>query len=116
MKLSQDQANAIAYHVVLHWLSGPTHLDPDDVDVMKDFNYYHLTEGAYLDMCNDVTKSINKTCGLAMTLTGQWRLDHRDDAIATFVFELARVMQKAPPSSTAKAADAHIANAAKAGK
>ena len=70
MDLTSSNARSIAYHVVADWLSQKTGIPGTDIDITKKFDDYGLTDGAWLDMCNDITATINRATSRAMILDG----------------------------------------------
>jgi len=78
---------------------------PDELDQTKKFTDYGIAFPTFLQLCNRVTGSINKTledepCTQRMTLPDIWRPQHHGDTILAFIGAAVDLILKPTPAAT----------------
>ena len=102
---SGTNARVIVFNTVVNWLGPNVKLSPSQIDVQRKFagkppGGYLQTNGAYMQMCDDISDTLSATTGRKVVLSGGWRIKHQGDKIADFINAVAIVLMAAGMSTT----------------
>ncbi|WP_298257295.1 hypothetical protein [Bradyrhizobium sp.] len=83
-------ARVLVYNIVVDWVGDAVNLAPDQVDVSRTFQGappagYGFDEGRFLQMCDEIAPKLSLASGRVLKLPGNWRVQHENDAINTFI-------------------------------
>lgn len=81
-------ARILVYNTVVDWMAKKK--DLPRVEVGRTFmgpppGGYGFSEGAFLQMCDDITDSLRAATQRKLTLSGPWRVQHERDVISAFM-------------------------------
>ncbi|HLC09301.1 MAG TPA: hypothetical protein VJK06_08460 [Methyloceanibacter sp.] len=104
---SGTNARVIAYNAVVQWLGPHVNLPPSQIKVDRKFagkppGGYGQTTGAYMTMCDDISRTLSAITGRKVVLSGGWRIKHQGDKIADFINAVAIVLMAAGMSATGR--------------
>ena len=104
---SGTNTRVLVYNAVVNWLAPRVNLKPEQIDVGRTFSEappdgYGQTGGAFMKMCDDISETLSKVTGRALSLPNSWRAEHQDDEIATYINEVAIALMAAPMNKSGK--------------
>jgi hypothetical protein len=104
---SGTNARVIVYNTVVHWLAPRVNLSPSQIKVDRSFAGappagYGQNTGAYMTMCDDISKTLTAITGRNVDLSGGWRIKHQGNKIADFINAVVILLMAAGMSPTGR--------------